>query len=197
MFQRALPDVDGFGVITSTPGLIRSSQPVMCFGLPLRTTSTTTESLEKPLLGVRVPALRDDPVLDQAGHVGRRRERDDVGGLARVDRAALRSRGAERLAERDALAGAASARTRRSARHRPSSASSTPRAGAWCFRRHRVDAAFVDDDEELLLVESEEPPHPASTAARLIATIAAVKTAPAAGVIVISSRSPCMATCFG
>src|SRR5438270_2673822 len=49
MFHRALPDVDGFGVITSTPGLTRSSQPVMCLGLPLRTTMTTTESLEKPL----------------------------------------------------------------------------------------------------------------------------------------------------
>src|SRR5437588_7292279 len=44
MFQRALPDVAGFGVITSVPGLIRSSQPAMCFGLPLRTTSTTSES---------------------------------------------------------------------------------------------------------------------------------------------------------
>src|SRR5579884_3101526 len=49
MFHRALPDVDGFGVTTSTPGLTRSSQPVMCFGLPLRTTSTTTESLTIPL----------------------------------------------------------------------------------------------------------------------------------------------------
>ena len=48
MFQRALPDVDGFGVITSMPGLIRSSQPVMCLGLPLRTTSTTTESVAMP-----------------------------------------------------------------------------------------------------------------------------------------------------
>src|ERR1700761_3662419 len=52
MFHRALPDVDGFGVITSTPGLTRSSHPVMCLGLPLRTTRTTTESLEKPLYGL-------------------------------------------------------------------------------------------------------------------------------------------------
>src|SRR5437763_1399612 len=48
MFHRALPDVDGFGVITSTPGLTRSSHPVMCFGLPLRTTSTATESEGMP-----------------------------------------------------------------------------------------------------------------------------------------------------
>src|SRR6201987_3837856 len=51
MFQRALPEVDGFGVITSTPDLIRSSQAVMPLGLPLRTTSTTTESLENPFSG--------------------------------------------------------------------------------------------------------------------------------------------------
>ena len=99
MFQRALPEVDGFGVITSTPGLIRSSQPVMCLGLPLRTTNTTTESLDDPLLRVGVPVAGDDPVLDQPGDVGRGREGDDVGRLTGVDRAALRAGGAERLAE--------------------------------------------------------------------------------------------------
>ncbi len=52
MFQRALPEVDGLGVITSTPGLTRSSHPVMCFGLPLRTTNTTTESLDMPFSGL-------------------------------------------------------------------------------------------------------------------------------------------------
>src|ERR1700743_2636710 len=52
MFQRALPEVDGLGVITSIPGLIRSSQPVMCLGLPLRTTNTTTESDENPFCGL-------------------------------------------------------------------------------------------------------------------------------------------------
>src|SRR5207302_11184451 len=47
-FQRAPPDVNGFGVITSTPGLIRSSQVLMCFGLPLRVASTTTELVTNP-----------------------------------------------------------------------------------------------------------------------------------------------------
>src|SRR5947209_10026584 len=51
MFQRALPEVEGLGVITCAPGLTRSSQPVMCLGLPLRTTSTTTESLLIPFSG--------------------------------------------------------------------------------------------------------------------------------------------------
>ena len=49
MFQRAPPEVNGLGVITSTPGLVRSSQVVMFFGLPLRTTNTTTESVTMPL----------------------------------------------------------------------------------------------------------------------------------------------------
>src|SRR3977135_4171083 len=48
MFQRALPEVEGLGVMTSTRGLTRSFQPAMCFGFPLRTTSTTTASLEMP-----------------------------------------------------------------------------------------------------------------------------------------------------
>ncbi len=51
MFQRADPDVAGFGVTTLTPGLIRSSQPVMCFGFPGRTIITTVESLTIPLVG--------------------------------------------------------------------------------------------------------------------------------------------------
>src|ERR1700744_2770857 len=51
MFQRAEPDVAGFGVTTLTPGLIRSSHPVMCFGLPGRTIITTVESLTIPLVG--------------------------------------------------------------------------------------------------------------------------------------------------
>src|SRR5436190_1431925 len=38
--------------ITYTPGLIRSSHPAMCLGLPLRTTNTTTESLDMPFCGL-------------------------------------------------------------------------------------------------------------------------------------------------
>src|SRR5438105_2147315 len=51
MFQRAPPDVNGFGVITWTPGLIRSSQVRMFFGLPLRTTRTTSEFVRMPFVG--------------------------------------------------------------------------------------------------------------------------------------------------
>ena len=48
MFQRALPEVNGLGVSTCTPGLTRSLQPVMCLGLPLRTMITATEFVTKP-----------------------------------------------------------------------------------------------------------------------------------------------------
>src|SRR5881398_370856 len=63
MFQRALPEVAGFGVITSTPGFTRSSQPVMCFGLPLRTTSTTTESDGMPFAPTVSQLLATTPAL--------------------------------------------------------------------------------------------------------------------------------------
>ena len=48
MFHLAPPEVNGFGSITSTSSLIRSSQVWMFLGLPLRTMKTTTESVTKP-----------------------------------------------------------------------------------------------------------------------------------------------------
>ena len=51
MFQRADPEEAGFGVMILTPGLVRSSQPLMCCGLPFGTTITTTESETMPLVG--------------------------------------------------------------------------------------------------------------------------------------------------
>src|SRR4051794_38957235 len=48
MFQRAPPEVNGFGVSTEMPGLTRSAQPLMPFGLPLRTTNTTSEFVTMP-----------------------------------------------------------------------------------------------------------------------------------------------------
>src|SRR5215207_2201849 len=48
-FHRAPPDANGLGVITSMPGLVRSAHDLMFFGLPLRTTMTTTESVIIPL----------------------------------------------------------------------------------------------------------------------------------------------------
>ena len=60
MFHFADPEDAGSGVTILTPGLIRSSQPVMCSGLPLRTTMTTTESETRPLVG---PAFQSASTL--------------------------------------------------------------------------------------------------------------------------------------
>src|SRR5690348_9648254 len=48
MFHLADPDEPGLGVTILTPGLTRSSQPVMCLGFPLRTTRTTTDWVSTP-----------------------------------------------------------------------------------------------------------------------------------------------------
>src|SRR5579884_4149814 len=47
-FHFAEPELNGFGVTTCTPGRTRSLQPLMCFGLPLRTAKTTTVSAAIP-----------------------------------------------------------------------------------------------------------------------------------------------------
>ena len=48
-FQRAPPDVNGFGVTTSTPGFRRSVHVLIFFGLPSRRMKTTTEFVTMPL----------------------------------------------------------------------------------------------------------------------------------------------------
>ena len=48
MFHFAPPEVNGLGVITSTPSLVRSSQVLRFLGLPLRTANTTTELVTNP-----------------------------------------------------------------------------------------------------------------------------------------------------
>ena len=104
MFQRAEPEEPGLGVMISTPGLTRSSQVSMPSGLPARTTKTTTEEVAMPLVGVVLPVLGDQALVDQAGHVGLERVVDDVGVGAGHDGAALVARGAVRRLELDALA---------------------------------------------------------------------------------------------
>src|SRR4051794_26760169 len=48
-FQRAPPEVNGFGVTIWTPGFSRSSHVRIFFGLPSRTMKTTTELVTIPL----------------------------------------------------------------------------------------------------------------------------------------------------
>src|SRR4051812_34212361 len=52
MFHLAEPEDSGLGVTILTPGLTRSSQPLMPSGLPLRTRKTTSESVRMPLVAV-------------------------------------------------------------------------------------------------------------------------------------------------
>ena len=51
MFHLALPELKTLGVMTPTPGLIRSAQVVMCLGLPGRTMNETMEFVTIPLVG--------------------------------------------------------------------------------------------------------------------------------------------------
>src|SRR4051794_41209696 len=72
-FHFAAPDVNGLGVTTLTPGLSRSSQPLMCFGLPLRTMNETSDVVTKPLYGVAVgQSLDTRPALTSRSTSGAR-----------------------------------------------------------------------------------------------------------------------------
>ena len=80
MFQRAEPDEPGLGVTMLMSSLERGRpSPVMPFGLPSRTTSTTTESVTMPVVRTGVPVLGDEAGVDEARHVGLEREVDVVG----------------------------------------------------------------------------------------------------------------------
>jgi hypothetical protein len=61
MFHCAAPDVNGLGVITSTPSWVRSSQVVMPLGLPLRVMKATTESLTMPFVGPAFQSVSTRP----------------------------------------------------------------------------------------------------------------------------------------
>src|SRR3954451_10339559 len=60
-FHRAPPELSGLGVRTLTPGLTRSSQPLMFFGLPLRTTSATTDRVTKTWYASEFQVLGTSP----------------------------------------------------------------------------------------------------------------------------------------
>ena len=105
MFQRAAPELNGFGVTTSTSLVSTSSRVLMPSGLPLRTMITTTESWAMPLYLLLVPVFGDEAAFfDEPFHVAGLGEVDDRCGLAGDDRAALVAGGAEGVAEADASA---------------------------------------------------------------------------------------------
>ena len=104
MFHFAPPEVNGFGVITSTPSLVRSSQVLMFFGLPLRGREHDDRVGDEAVVLVLVPVGRDLLGLDELVDVGRERQRDDVGLQAGLDRAGLVAGRAVGLLEADVLA---------------------------------------------------------------------------------------------
>ena len=99
MFQRALPEVNGFGVTTCTPGLIRSSQLGDVLRVALAHDDHRDRVGDEAVRRVLVPAGGHQPGLDELVDVRFEREVDDVGVQAGGDRAALFARGAVGLAE--------------------------------------------------------------------------------------------------
>ena len=104
MFHFAPPEVNGLGVITSTPSFVRSSQVLMFLGLPLRVASTTTELVTKPSYSSLFQSARDLLGLDELVDVGRERQRDDVRLEAGLDGPGLVTGRAVGLLEADVLA---------------------------------------------------------------------------------------------
>ena len=83
------------GVMTSTPSLIRSSQPAMPFGLPLRTARATTESVTMPLCSSAFQSSATSPALTNRVMSGSSEKRNDVRRQPTLDRPALVAGGAE------------------------------------------------------------------------------------------------------
>ena len=104
MFQRAPPEVAGFGSITSTSGLVEVVEALDVLGVARADHEVTTELVTMPLYWFWFQSVGDDAGVDQARHVGLEREVDHVGRLAGLDRAALVAGRAERVRELDALA---------------------------------------------------------------------------------------------
>ena len=88
------------------PGLTRSLQSLIPFGLPLRTRKTIVDVYGELFCGSRFcQSGVDQPgCCDRVDVVGER-ERDDVGFEAVDHRARLRARAAVRLLDRDGLSG--------------------------------------------------------------------------------------------
>ena len=114
MFHRALPELNGFGVTTWMPGLIRSDQFSMWSGLPLRTTNTTTESVTIPWSGPTVSQLDDtSPAFTSLAMSGSSEKLTTSAGWPSTTSLACGARCPEGVGHRDVLAGRRSARTPR------------------------------------------------------------------------------------
>ena len=71
-FQRAPPEVNGFALMTWMPGFVRSAHVLMFFGLPLRPTNTTIESVTLPLYCVLFQLVLMSPACESTEMSGAR-----------------------------------------------------------------------------------------------------------------------------
>src|SRR5271165_4527047 len=62
-FHLALPELKTLGVMTPTPGFVRSAQVVMCLGFPGRTMKETMEFVTIPLVAFWSHELDTRPAL--------------------------------------------------------------------------------------------------------------------------------------
>ena len=98
-FQRAPPDVNGFGVITWTPRLEEIVPALDVLRIAVANREGDERVGDDPLVGLLVPLAVDQPCLDERVHVGPEREGDDVGLEAGLHRPRLVAGGAVRLGE--------------------------------------------------------------------------------------------------
>ena len=98
MFQRAPPEVNGFGVMISAP-LGDQVVPVLdALRVALADDEHDDRVLDDAVVVVlRLPVVGDDPRVDEPRDVGLEREVDDVGRQAGLDRPRLVAGGAERV----------------------------------------------------------------------------------------------------
>ena len=108
MFHFAEPELNGFGVSTCTPGLIEVLPPLDVLRVAVADGEDDDRVGGDAVVALVVPLRVDEAGVDEQVDVVARREEDEVGLEAVRDGARLVGRGAVGLAERDALAVAAS-----------------------------------------------------------------------------------------
>src|SRR6201986_5090331 len=80
-FHFAEPELSGLGVMTSTPGRSRSSQSLMFFGFPGRTTSVTTDPKGRPLVASLPQSWETLPALTSRATSGSTEKMPTAAGL--------------------------------------------------------------------------------------------------------------------